>query len=316
MSAPVTHQAFVEADGVSVFYRYANPVGVASQEAIKAAPTVVLLHGFPASSFMFRNLIPLLAQRGYRVIAPDLPAYGFTEVPAQRNYEYTFANLATTFGAFADALQLNTQGRYFAVYIFDYGAPTAFRFALNQQAKAAKSLAAIVTQNGNAYAEGLGAEFWAPIKAYWNSGPTKDTDAAARKNLHAALELGFTRYQYIEGAPDGGKHVPPEAYYLDQALLDRPGNKSHQLDLFYDYQTNVSLYPQIQEWLRTSDTPVLAIWGKHDPCFVPPGAEAFARDVQRFDLQWLDSGHFALEANEPVVAEAMDSFFAKYAVFE
>ncbi|KAL1900173.1 hypothetical protein Sste5346_002483 [Sporothrix stenoceras] len=319
MSPPVTHQAFVEADGVKVFYRFANPARVAADDvtAGKDAPTIVLLHGFPASSFMFRNLIPLLAQRGYRVVAPDLPAYGFTEVPDGRNYQYTFASLAVTFGAFVEALQLAADNRQFAVYIFDYGSPTAFRFALNQQAASQKkAISAIITQNGNAYTEGLGADFWAPIKDYWHSGPTKDSDPAIRANLgNIALELAFTKFQYVEGAPNGGRDVPPETYHLDQALLERPGNKDHQLDLFYDYQTNLELYSQIQEWLRTSDTPVLAIWGQFDPCFIAPGAEAFARDVKRFELQWLKTGHFALETNEPVAAEAIDNFLKKYKVF-
>ncbi|CAK7232943.1 hypothetical protein SCUCBS95973_008428 [Sporothrix curviconia] len=323
MSAPATHQAFVEADGVKVFYRYALPASVtadpsAGVAAGKDAPTVVLLHGFPASSFMFRNLIPLLAQRGYRVVAPDLPAFGFTDVPAERNYAYTFAGLATTFGAFVEALQLTADDRQIAVYIFDYGAPTTFRFALDQLAASPdkKPIGAIITQNGNAYVEGLGAEFWAPIKAYWQSGPTSTADPATRNAIReAALSLPFTRFQYVEGMPHGGRDVPPETYHLDQALLERPGIKDHQLDLFYDYQTNVALYPQIQAWLRSSDTPVLALWGKHDPCFIAPGAEAYARDVQRLELQWLDAGHFALETNEPVAAEAIDGFLNKYKVF-
>ncbi|CAK7213379.1 hypothetical protein SBRCBS47491_001785 [Sporothrix bragantina] len=323
MAAPVTHQAFIEADGVKVFYRYALPSSVTSDtstgvNAGKDLPTIVLAHGFPASSFMFRNLIPLLAQRGYRVVAPDLPSFGFTEVLAARNYKYTFASLATTFGAFVEALQLTADNRQIAVYIFDYGAPTTFRFALNQLAAdpSKKPIGAIITQNGNAYAEGLGAEFWAPIKAYWESGPTSTSDLATRKALgEAALGLDFTRFQYVEGMPYGGRDVPPETYHLDQALLERPGVKDQQLDLFYDYQTNLALYPEIQAWLRSSDTPVLALWGKHDPCFIAPGAEAYARDVKRLDLQWLDAGHFALETNEPTAAEAIDGFLKKYKVF-
>ncbi|ERT01996.1 hydrolase [Sporothrix schenckii 1099-18] len=319
MSIPSTHQAFVEADGVKVFYRFANPAGVAADDvaAGQDAPTIVLLHGFPSSSFMFRHLIPLLAQRGYRVIAPDLPSFGFTEVPAARNYEYTFASLATTFGAFVEALQLAADNRQFAAYIFDYGAPTLFRFALNEKAAGRKkAIGAVITQNGNAYTEGLGSDFWAPIKAYWQSGPTKDADPATRAALgEAALALPFTRFQYVEGAPNGGRDVPPETYHLDQALLERPGIKDHQLDLFYDYQTNVALYPKIQELLRVADTPVLALWGQNDPCFIAPGAEAFRRDVKRFELQWLKTGHFALETNEPVAAEAIDNFLKKYKVF-
>lgn len=320
MSAvPVTHQAFVEADGVKVFYRYANPAGVATDDvsAGKDKPTIVLLHGFPSSSHMFRNLIPLLAGRGYRVVAPDLPAYGFTEISDERKYEYTFANLAITFGAFVDALKLAEDDRKFAVYIFDYGAPTAYRFALNRAAASKKNaIAAIIAQNGNAYVEGLGAEFWAPIKAYWESGPTKESDPVSRAKLgEIALGLSFTKFQYFEGAPNGGADVPPEAYYLDQALMDRPGNKDKQLDLFYDYQTNLTLYPQFQEWLRTTDTPVLAMWGQFDPCFIAPGGEAYARDVKKFELHWLKNGHFAIETKEPEAAETIDNFLKKFKVF-
>jgi len=286
-----TKLSTIEADGIKIFYRSAGPLH---------APTVVLLHGFPSSSHMFRNLIPLLATR-YRVIAPDLPGFGFTVVPAERNYTYTFANIASTFSAFASALEL----RRFAIYIFDYGAPTGLRFALQQP----DAVAAIVSQNGNAYAEGLGQEFWAPVRKFWDTGATEDRDT-----LRVVLELPLTKWQYQNGSPhpDG---IPPEAYHLDQALMDRPGNKEIQLDLLYDYSTNVELYPSFQKYLRDSAVPVLTVWGKGDECFIPPGAEAFARDVKKLETRWLNAGHFALETNEAQMAEWMFEFFEKYDVF-
>lgn len=278
----------ITADGVNVFYRHAGPVD---------APVILLLHGYPASSFMFRNLTPLLAL-SYRVIAPDLPGYGFTEVPAEREYQYTFANLAATVGAFVDALHLTR----FAIYIFDYGAPTGLRLALSRP----HAVSAIITQNGNAYADGFGEAFWAPVKRYWETGSPADRDA-----LRPALTLAATRSQYLDGSPRP-KAVAPEAYHLDQALLDRPGNKDVQLDLLYDYRTNVALYPTFQEYFRQSGVPILAVWGRNDEIFVPRGAEAFGRDARRFELRFLDAGHFALETNEKAVASLIDGFVRKY----
>ncbi|KAH6847037.1 Alpha/Beta hydrolase protein [Chaetomium sp. MPI-CAGE-AT-0009] len=286
-----TQIATIKADGVDIFYRSAGPTD---------APTVVLLHGFPSSSHMFRHLIPLLATR-YRVVAPDLPGFGFTTVLAERNYTYTFASLAQTFTAFTDALSLTR----FAVYIFDYGAPTAFRFALARP----ETVAAIVTQNGNAYAEGLGQPFWASLEKLWASGARADREA-----LRPLLELGATQWQYQDGSPRPGA-IAPEAFHLDQALMDRPGNKEIQLDLFQDYGSNVKLYPQFQEYLRTSGVPVLTAWGKADTIFVAAGAEAFKRDVEKLETRWLDAGHFALENNEQQMADWMFEFFDKYAVF-
>jgi len=285
---------YVQADGIKVFYRYAGPTD-------PSAPTIVLLHGFPASSFSYRNLIPLLAKH-YRVFAPDLPGYGFTEVPAERKYPYTFAGLATTFAAFVDALGL----KRFAIYIFDYGAPTGLRFALQRP----DAVAAIVTQSGNAYLEGLGHPFWDPIQKYWASGAQDDRDA-----LRAALEISVTKWQYIEGHPHP-EAVPPETYHLDQALMDRPGNKEIQLDYFYDYRTNLDLYPAFQAYFRTSGVPVLAAWGKGDQIFVFPGARKYGDDVEKFELHELDAGHFALETNEEKVAELIHNFFEKHAVFK
>jgi pimeloyl-ACP methyl ester carboxylesterase len=286
---------FVEADGVRVFYRYGGATDA-------NAPTVVLLHGFPSSSHQFRNLIPLLAAKGYRVFALDLPGFGFTEVPPERKYKYTFAGLATTFAGFVDALGL----KRFAVYVFDYGSPTAFRFALQRPG----AVAGIVSQNGNAYADGFGHPFWTPIEKYWATGATIDRDA-----LRAALEMGVTKWQYTNGSPHPDR-IAPEAYHLDQMLLDRWGNKDIQLDIFYDYRKNVELYPKFQEYLRDSDVPVLAIWGKNDEIFIPPGSDAFRRDVRKFEQHWIDAGHFAIETNEELVAGYMHDFFQKYDVFK
>ncbi|KAH8908497.1 alpha/beta-hydrolase [Coniochaeta sp. PMI_546] len=281
----------VSADGIQVFYRHAGS---------PSSPTILLLHGFPSSSHQFRNLIPLLAAK-YHVVAPDLPGYGFTVVPAERGYKYTFANLATTIGAFVDALAI----KKFAVYIFDYGAPTGLRLALQRP----EAVAGIISQNGNAYVEGFGQPFWAPIQKYWASGSQEDRDA-----LRQLFELPATKWQYTNGAknPDA---IAPEAWTLDQALMDREGNKEIQLDLFYSYGTNVELYPAIQQYFRTSGVPVLAAWGKNDEIFVAPGAEAFKRDVKKLELKYLDAGHFAIETNEEILAGWIEDFLVKFDVF-
>ncbi|KAI1175171.1 alpha/beta-hydrolase [Nemania sp. FL0916] len=280
----------VTADGLNIFYREAGA---------KDAPVILLLHGFPSSSFMFRNLIPLLAG-SYRVIAPDLPGYGFTEVPAERGYEYTFANFAKTVGALLDELKI----KKFAVYIFDYGAPTGLRLALERP----DAVTAIISQNGNAYVEGFGKDFWAPIQKYWDSGSQEDREA-----LRGLLTFDTTKFQYTNGSPHPTK-VEPETYHLDQALMDRPGNKDIQLDLFYDYRTNVGLYPDFQQYFRSSNVPVLAVWGKNDIIFVPPGAEAFKRDVKDLELHFLDTGHFAIETNEVQFADWISGFLKKHGI--
>jgi pimeloyl-ACP methyl ester carboxylesterase len=279
----------VEADGVNVFYREAGAAD---------APVVLLLHGFPTSSFQYRELIPRLADR-YRVIAPDLPGFGFTEVPEKRKYVYSFDSLAKTIEAFTEALGLN---RY-ALYVFDYGAPTGFRLAMSHPER----VTAIVSQNGNAYEEGLG-DAWAPIRKYWG-----DPSAANREVVRqAALSLEGIRYQYVEGVPHP-EMVAPEGYTLDYALVSRPGNTDIQLDLFLDYANNVKLYPAFQEYFRKAKPPLLAIWGKHDPFFIPPGAEAYKRDNPNAQVQFLDTGHFALETHVEEVAAAMREFLEKRA---
>ena len=286
LNLPLTSIHRIEADGVKVFYREAGQVD---------APVVLLLHGFPTSSFQYRELIPLLADK-YRVIAPDLPGFGFSDVPAERNYRYTFDALAQTILAFTDALHLQ---RY-ALYVFDYGAPTGFRLAMARPER----ITAIVSQNGNAYEEGLG-DAWAPIRRYWNQ-PTLENREAIRKSLNPE---GIRR-EYSSGISNMDL-IKPEGYTLDAALLGRPGNVDIQLDLFLDYANNVKLYPAFQEYFRRYKPPMLAIWGKNDPYFIPPGAEAFRRDNPRAAIQFLDTGHFALETHVEEVAASMREFLAK-----
>ncbi|HTA52798.1 MAG TPA: alpha/beta hydrolase [Candidatus Acidoferrum sp.] len=282
---PHTHIRRVDADGASVFYREAGPPD---------APVVLLLHGFPASSFQYRELIPRLADK-YRVIAPDLPGFGFTEVPAARGYQYTFDALAKTIEVFTNALGL----KRYALYLFDYGAPTGFRLAMAHPER----VTAIVSQNGNAYEEGLGSA-WAPIRRYWEH-PTTENREAIRKGLNPE---GIKR-EYAVGIPNP-EVIAPEGYTLDAALMARPGNADIQLDLFLDYANNVRLYPAFQDYFRSSRPPLLAIWGRRDLYFVPPGAEAFRRDNPNATVQFLDTGHFALETHVEEVAAAMRDFLA------
>lgn len=285
---PRTYVRRVEADEVNVFYREAGPVD---------APVVLLLHGFPTSSFQYRELIPRLADR-YRVIAPDLPGFGFTEIPAARGYKYSFDALAKTIEAFTEALKL----KRYALYVFDYGAPTGFRLAMAHPER----VTAIVSQNGNAYEDGLG-DSWAPIRRYWS-----EPNAANREEVRkAALSPEGIRYQYLEGVPHP-ERIAPEGYTLDEALISRPGNTDIQLDLFLDYANNVKLYPAFHEYFRKSKPPLLAIWGKHDPFFIPPGAEAYKRDIPEAEVQFLDTGHFALETHVDEVAQAMRQFLGKH----
>jgi pimeloyl-ACP methyl ester carboxylesterase len=281
---PVTSIHRVVADGVQIFYREAGDA---------AAPVLLLLHGFPTSSFMFRELIPRLADE-YRVIAPDLPGFGFTEVPAKRNYTFSFDTLAGTIESFTEALGLS---RY-AIYIFDYGAPTGLRLAMHYPER----VTAIVSQNGNAYEEGLG-DAWGPIRRYWSE-PTKENRDVLRQNI---LTLETTRWQYTHGAANP-ETVAPEGYTLDTALMERPGNKEIQLDLFLDYASNVKLYPKFQEYFRNSKPPLLAIWGKNDPFFIPAGAEAFRKDIPNAQVRFLDTGHFALETHAVEIAAAIKEF--------
>jgi len=242
---------------------------------------------------MFRELIPRLADH-CRVIAPDLPGFGFTQVPAERKYTYSFDALAKTMEAFTEALKL----KRYTLYIFDYGAPTGLRLAMAHPER----VDAIVSQNGNAYEEGLG-DAWGPIRKYWAE-PTAENREVIRQNV---LTLEGTRWQYTHGVavPES---VAPESYTLDTALMERPGNKEIQLDLFLDYASNVKLYPKFQEYFRKSKPPLLAIWGKNDPFFIPAGAEAFRKDLPSVQVQFLDTGHFATETHIVEIAAAMREF--------
>jgi len=286
--APRTAIRTVEADGVNVFYREAGQPD---------APLILLLHGFPTSSHMFRDLIPQLAAK-YRVIAPDLPGFGFTTVPAARNYRYTFDSLAKTMLAFVDALGV----KRYAIYVFDYGAPVGYRLALAHPER----VSAIVSQNGNAYEEGL-SDAWNPIQRYWKEPTLENRDA-----LRSFLTLEGTRGQYVTGV-SRPEAIAPESYMLDQALLDRPGNADIQLDLFLDYASNVKLYPAFQAYFRSAKPPTLAIWGKNDPFFIPPGAEAYRRDNPDAVVQLLDTGHFALETHAGEIAVAIDQLMSRAA---
>ncbi|MDH4566978.1 alpha/beta hydrolase [Pseudomonas sp. BN414] len=283
---PVRHQ-FVEADGVRVFYREAGD---------PAAPTLLLVHGYPSSSHQFRDLIPLLADK-FHIVAPDLPGFGFTEVPAEREYRYSFDALAVTLGAFVEKMGLE---RY-ALYVFDYGAPTGLRLALAHPER----ITGLVSQNGNAYLEGLG-DAWEPIRAYW----AEPGNPERRKVVHdAVLNLAGTRWQYVHGVKDVTL-VAPESYYLDALLLERPGNKDIQLDLFLDYANNLKLYPAFQAFFRDTHLPTLVIWGEHDPFFIPPGAEAFKRDNPNAVVGLLDTGHFALETHVGEIAQRIREVLA------
>jgi pimeloyl-ACP methyl ester carboxylesterase len=282
-----TSHRFVTIDGHRIFYREAGRPD---------APALLLLHGFPSSSHMFRNLMPLLAD-SFRVVAPDLIGFGFSNTPDRQKFKYSFDNLASIIGKFVDAVSL----KRYAIYVFDYGAPVGFRLALAQPER----ITAIISQNGNAYAEGL-SEGWNPIQAYWKT-PTPENRAA----LRAFLTPETTRWQYVHGVGDETL-VAPESYTLDAALLARPGNDEIQLDLFLDYASNVALYPKFQEYFRTRRPPLLAVWGKNDPFFLPPGAEAFKRDNPNAEVRFYDTGHFALETHAQDIAGAISDFLNRH----
>jgi pimeloyl-ACP methyl ester carboxylesterase len=273
-------------DGNKIFYRQAGPT---------TAPTILLLHGFPTSSHMFRNLIPALADR-YHVVAPDLPGFGFSNAPDRKRFRYTFENLANIIDRFTQTFGLD---RY-AIYVFDYGAPVGLRLALAHPER----ITAIISQNGNAYEEGL-SQGWNPIQKYWKE-PTAENRAALREFLKPEA----TKSQYLHGVQDTTR-VAPEAYELDSALLARPGNDEIQLDLFLDYASNVALYPKFQEYFRTKQPPLLAVWGKNDPFFLPPGAEAFKRDNPSAEVRFYDTGHFALETHHQEIAGVMRDFLGR-----
>nr|WP_198140090.1 alpha/beta hydrolase [Achromobacter xylosoxidans] len=282
------HHRFEQAGDVKVFYREAGP---------RDAPIVLLLHGYAASSFMYRNLIPLLAD-GYRVIAPDLPGFGFTEAPARGQYDYTFDQLAKTIGQFTRQLGLD---RY-AMQVFDYGAPVGWRLAAEHPAR----ISAIISQNGNAYEEGLGTG-WAPIQKYW-----KDPSQANRDALREFATPASIRWQYLEGVPDQTL-VAPDAIALEGHLVSRPGNTDVQLDLLLDYASNVQKYPEFQAYFRKHQPPLLAVWGKNDPFFLPAGAEAWKRDIPGADVRFYDTGHLALETHGAEIGAVIRRFLDKNA---
>lgn len=277
--------AKVDVDGLNVFYREAG-------DATK--PVLLLLHGFPSSSHMFRDLIPLLSDR-FHVVAPDLPGFGQSDMPSRQSFTYTFENIATVIDRFTEIVGL----KRFAIYIFDYGAPTGLRIAV----KHPERITAIISQNGNAYEEGL-SEGWNPIQAYW-----KEPSEANRAALRPFLAPETTRWQYTHGVSDVSE-ISPDGYGLDNFYLARPGADDVQLDLFGDYKSNVALYPKFQNFFRSHKPPLLAVWGKNDPFFLPAGAEAFKRDNPNAVVKFYDTGHFALETHADEVAADIRSFLA------
>jgi len=283
---PVIHYKTVQIDGVNVFYREAGPAD---------APVLLLLHGFPTSSHMFRNLIPLLADR-YRVIAPDYPGYGQSDAPKHSEFDYSFAHLANIVDQFTVALGASK----YSLYVMDYGAPIGYRLALAHPER----VQALIVQNGNAYTEGLGA-FWDPIKAYWADGSQANRNALAR-----LLTLETTKFQYLDGMSDAAR-ISPDNWIIDQALLDRPGNGDIQLDLLHDYGSNVPLYPDFQAFFRQHQPPTLIVWGKNDVIFPEAGAHPYLRDLPEAELHLLDSGHFALEDQLAVMVPLIRDFLAR-----
>ena len=272
-----------DVDGLKVFYREAGPAD---------APALLLLHGFPSASHMFRDLIPLLADR-FHIVAPDLPGFGQSDMPTRTRFAYTFDRLAGVIDRFTQIIGLET----FALYVFDYGAPTGFRIA----AKHPERIAAIISQNGNAYEEGL-SEGWNPIRAYW-----QEPSPANREALRGLLTPIKTRWQYTHGVADATT-VSPDGQSLDNFYLARPGADEIQLDLFADYKSNVALYPTFQKYFRTHKPPFLAAWGRNDPFFLPAGAEAFKRDMPDTVVRFFDTGHFALETHAAEIAAAIREF--------
>jgi pimeloyl-ACP methyl ester carboxylesterase len=272
-----------DVDGLSVFYREAGAAD---------APTLLLLHGFPSSSHMFRELIPLLADE-FHLVAPDLPSFGKSEMPEPDKFDYTFDHLADVIDRFTEVLGLDR----FAIYVFDYGAPVGFRIA----ARHPDRITAIISQNGNAYEDGL-SDGWAPVQAYW-----KDPSPANREAVRSMVQPETTIWQYTHGVPDVAM-VSPDGYGLDNFYLARPGADEIQLDLLLNYASNVALYPAWQEYFRTSRPPLLAVWGSNDPFFIPPGAEAFKRDIPGADVRFVPTGHFALETHVDEIASAIIDF--------
>jgi pimeloyl-ACP methyl ester carboxylesterase len=282
---PITYRT-VEVDALKIFYRESGAPG---------APKLLLLHGFPSAGHMFRDLIPLLADR-FHVIAPDLPGFGQSDMPSRNQFKYTFDHTARIIDRFTEVVGFDR----FALYVFDYGAPTGFRLATWHPER----ITAIISQNGNAYEEGL-SDGWSPIRAYWENPST-----ANRNALRAFLTPETTRWQYTHGVPDATS-VSPDGMSLDNFYLARAGADEVQLDLFGDYKSNVSLYPAFQDYFRTHKPPFLAVWGRHDPFFLPAGASAFKRDIPHADIRFFDTGHFALETHAEPIALAIREFLSR-----
>jgi pimeloyl-ACP methyl ester carboxylesterase len=286
---PQVHYHTVKIDGGDIFYREAGP---------SDAPAVLLLHGFPSSSFMFRDLIPQLAGR-YHVIAPDYPGYGQSSAPDHTRFEYTFDHLASIVDRLTQTLKLDK----FTIYVQDYGAPVGYRIAVAHPEK----ITGIVVQNGNAYMEGLPDSFWGPIKAYW-----ADHSPQNRAKLEGVLTPDGYKSQYLTGVQDPSL-ISPDTWTSDAANLSRPGNKDIQLDLLLDYGSNPPLYPKWQEYFRTSQPPMLIVWGKNDFIFPPTGAEPYKRDIKDLEFHLLDTGHFALEEKHEEIGRLMLDFLDKHA---
>lgn len=277
----------VKIDNLDVFYREAGD---------KASPTILLMHGFPTDSHMFRNLIPMLAEK-YHVIAPDYPGFGQSSMPAMSEFEYSFDNLAKVIDKFTEALKLDK----FSLYVMDYGAPIGYRIA----AKHPERIQALVVQNGNAYDEGLDNDFWKPVKAYWAN--KTEANAVPLRNL---VKFDATKWQYYTGARNP-EAISPDAPLHDQVGLDRPGNEDIQVELFYSYGTNPPLYPQWQEYFRTHQPPMLIVWGKNDQIFPAAGAEPYKRDIKNLEFHLLDTGHFAIEEDGATIGKLMLEFLGK-----
>lgn len=280
------HYRTADVGGFKVFYRQAGPAN---------APKLLLLHGFPSAGHMFRDLIPLLAGQ-FNLVAPDLPGFGQSAMPARNSFNYTFDNVADVIDRFTQTIGFDK----YAIYVFDYGAPTGFRLAV----KHPERITAIISQNGNAYEEGL-SEGWNPIRAYW-----QDATEANRNALRDFLKPEATYWQYTHGVSDPSR-VSPDGYSLDNFYLARPDAHEVQLDLFGDYKSNVALYPTFQKYFRTHKPRFLAVWGKNDPFFLPPGAEAFKRDIPEAKVRFFDTGHFALETHAEEIAAEIRTFLAR-----
>ena len=286
MEKQAVHYQTIRIQGLTIFYREAGH---------KNAPAILLMHGYPTSSFMFRNLVPVLSKK-YHVIAPDLPGFGFSDAPTQEEYEYTFDNLAHTMQCFIDELNI----KRFAIYVFDYGAPVGFRLIVANPEK----ITGIISQNGNAYEQGLSTG-WNPVQHYWQY-PTEKN----RNNLKQFLTLDATNFQYRTGVTDQSL-IAPETVVLDQHFLDRPGNVEIQLDLLKDYANNVKLYPSWQAYFRHHQPQILAVWGNRDPYFLPAGAEGYKKDVPTATVKFYDTGHFALETHNSEISQDILIFLAK-----